>query len=279
MTTLSYEFKESKPKEPFRIASYVGCHGPESPVVGVCYHELESIYEGIRREPLLGQFENALYYEKNSSSFNRLIPVEKKKEADAISREIFLKKIEIYTNKNNEITEKTIVRWGNYYHEQSPGFTSIRGSLWKGDQQTGRYSIGWHIYVAVEEENSPKFLDEDKKKYLPQYLTAYHEIQHVEDTPPRVTAESNHAKFNKHGTELKETLKTQILCDEVYKRVHDIGLYSEIDHDGKSISLNGNEIPLGKVLNFYRKLEESNGSLCEAILSPQSIEFLQKGGL
>src|SRR5712675_1871175 len=97
----------------FRIDFYEGCHGPQSPVTGTCFQELLLIYEAIKREPLLGQFEHAIYCEDNSPSFSFLIPLEKKSKADEISREIFLKKIANYTNKNEAISESTIVHWSH----------------------------------------------------------------------------------------------------------------------------------------------------------------------
>lgn len=136
MNTLSFTNRRQEPcwlelKEfkNFNIASAsgVGCHGPHSPVLGTRVEDLQRIYEGIEKEPILGQFEDALYYRENSSSFNFLIPIEKKEEANRISRDIFLQYIEKYTVQNEKITENTIILWSpiGLWENRSPGLSSI----------------------------------------------------------------------------------------------------------------------------------------------------------
>jgi hypothetical protein len=265
MTTLSFRF-------------YQGHHSPTSPVLGSCANDLLRIFERIEKEPILNQFEEALYYKENSPSLNYLIPSHQKGEADVITKHKFLNYIERYTLINPEISEDTIVDWLPYtaLPGESPGSCAIV------ERYDNRNRLGWHVIAKVREKNDLVYIKEDK--YLPHYLVAYHEIQHVEDTQPNTERNSQLAKIKgafrlKGGCELKETLKTQLLCDEVYKQINLLGIESEVDY-GKFVFLGDKEIPLGAVLNFYRKLEERyHGSLCDALLSPQSTEFLTKGGL
>ncbi len=260
--------KTSSKLDSFHIHCYPGCHGPHSPIIGASGEDLKRIYESIKKESILGQFENALYYKKNSSSFTYLIPLDQKQEADRISREIFLSYIDKYRIQNSELSEDTIVNW--HWETDSPGQCYLREEI------SVKYRIGWHVEARVRPIGNSAFIDE-QNHYLPPHLVAYHEIQHVEDILPLISRE-HFDVFYKNGSELKESLKTLILCDQVYKDVNQLGLYSEVNH-GKFVLLNQNELPCGVVANFYRKLEERYLSLTDAILSSESIQFLQKGGI
>lgn len=244
-----------------------GCHGPHSPVIGTRSQELARLYERIERDPLLGQFENALYYGEHSVSFNYLNPLNQKDRVDEITRAIFLSYIDKYTVRDRNITESTIIDW--CLVTNSPGECSIV------EEHSRRNWLGWHVHAKARRRSDTVYQQGDK--YLPPYLCAYHEIQHVEDAAalaPKLFDIGN--RRSRSGTELRQTLKTLILGDAVFKEVHQIGVDSQVDH-GKSISLQGHEISIGVVANFYRKLEEGHNSLCDALLSSQSTEFLQKG--
>jgi hypothetical protein len=275
MTTSFFEGGKTHPSLPtyfqpksaaFSIRCNPGCHGPKSPVIGTHADELKSIYERIDKEPILRQFENLLYYQENSYSFNFLIPCDQKNRADEISRGIFLKYIEDYTTQNVEINEESIVDWCLF--TQSPGQCLIQ-------EEGNRNGLGWNVQVKVRQKGNPIY--EENGSYLSPYLCALHEIQHVEDVPAFAPV-SLWAQGKEKGSELKQTLKTLILSDEVYKQVNELGLFSHVDY-GKSILLKGRQVSIGTVANFYRKLEERHLSLCSALLSQQSIEFLQRGGI
>ena len=71
-------------------------------------------------------------------------------------------------------------------------------------------------------------------------------------------------------------MKSIILLDEVYKIIHRVDLNEEVNYR-KSIPSNKRKIPLGIFANFYRTLERQHGSLGEAIVSTQSLSFLETG--
>ncbi len=77
------------------------------------------------------------------------------------------------------------------------------------------------------------------------------------------------------GNEILPTLKTIILSDEIFKKIYEKSLDSEIDY-GKSLHFKENTIPIGRLANIYRHLEEKYSSLSEALLSTESFEFLKK---
>lgn len=265
MSALSTNNKEKK--DHFSISRELGCHGPYSPVTGKKSHELLHLFEEIKKEPALAQFEKALYYQENSVSTNFLIPFSQKEEADRISKNIFTRYIADYITQNAEINENTIIDW-HTPPSCSPAECVLRQESW-------RNRLGWHLHAKARRIDDVAAYQDKSGCYLPPYVCAYHEIQHVEDVPPFCKPDL----WDRTGKELKETLKTKILCDEIYKEINKKGVDSEVDYGhGKLLLLNEREICLGKALNFYRKLEERYLSLHEAILSPQSIEFLKKGG-
>jgi hypothetical protein len=168
---------------------------------------------------------------------------------------LFLTFIKKYKEKG--VTENNAVDWLQFGPK---GEVVLKEDHWKNP-------FGWHLHAKVRKTDC-----DYEGKYLPFYLTAYHEILHVEDIPPF----GDRTFFIPHtGTELLQTIKTIILADEVYKQINEKGIDSEIDY-GKSIMLKNKTISIGAIANFYRKLEQRHDSLCEGIISSTSIEFLNK---
>ncbi len=76
-----------------------------------------------------------------------------------------------------------------------------------------------------------------------------------------------------NGNELLTTIKTIILLDTVYKKIHSLEETIEVDYN-KFIDINGKKISLGRFANFYREQETKSGKLYLALISPESIKFL-----
>ncbi len=74
--------------------------------------------------------------------------------------------------------------------------------------------------------------------------------------------------------ELFTTLKGHILTDKVFKECHGYDLDTEIDYK-KELVMGERKLPAGQLANVYRKLEKIHGSLSAALLSDESIAYLQ----
>jgi len=170
------------------------------------------------------------------------------------ARALFLNYIKKY--KENGITESNAIDWTQY----GPlGEVVLKEEHWKNP-------FGWHLHAKARTTDCVW-----EGKYLPYYITAYHELLHVEDIP----ALGDSSFFTPHtGTELLQTIKTIILADEVNKQIQEKGIFSEIDY-GTSIFLNGKMISIGFIANFYRTLEQRYESLSEGIISSESLSFLK----
>ena len=223
-----------------------GRHNLHSPVAGSRADELREVQKMIRIEPVLEKLEKAIYEPENVF----LIPIEKKAEADQIAKELFLNYIAKWQAAG--YTEQNIVEWneGNF----RAGVMSIYDV--ENEWNT------WTLHARVAEGGS---LLEQDGQYLPPYVVAYHELMHVEETPKCAKDE-----YPNKGDELLTTIKTIILQDHIYKKIHNLDETSEVDY-GKFIGT----ISLGAFANFYRRQEAIHGTLSRALICPESIAFLK----
>lgn len=244
-------------KNRININHYPGHYDAKSAVIGSRVEDLRKIHENISRDPFLSQFEKALYYEDASPSFVHLIPAEQKQKSEEFAHAIFVDYIKKYEKEG--INENNALWWND---------TGPKGEVVIKEDNYRNY-LGWHVYATARKKNNYSF--ELEGNYLPVYLTAYHEFQHVEETPSL----ASRIFYSLKGGEILPTLKTIILSDEIFKKIYEKGLDSEIDY-GKSLHVSENTIPIGRLANIYRHLEEKYSSLSEALLSTESFEFLKK---
>ena len=104
--------------------------------------------------------------------------------------------------------------------------------------------------------------------YYSGHLTTMHEIRHINQMQ---FGEENHKELQ----EVIPSLLTVIHSDQVYKEINDVPLDKLVDYD-KHYEVNGVKIEFGKMANFYRGLHEKYGSMSEALLSEESVEFLNQ---
>jgi hypothetical protein len=72
------------------------------------------------------------------------------------------------------------------------------------------------------------------------------------------------------------TIATIVRVDEVYREVNRIPASQEVDY-GQTVTWSGHSVPLGRLANFYRALEQRYGSIGRAVLSEESFEFMRTG--
>jgi F0F1-type ATP synthase assembly protein I len=233
-----------------------GSHTILSPIVGTRYHELQAVKDKMRQCPILRALEKAIY----QSPMIYLIPLDKKDEADAISKPLFLEYISKYSSEG--ITENNIVRWLDE-ESMSKSPISNKTSIYDGVNRWNTWRV--KIYVMSRRGKANEGYD----RYLPPYVVAYHEVMHAEETPKQAKVSYE----TEAGGELLTTIKTFILLDLVYKRIYNIPEHQTVDY-GKNILLRGKSIPLGEFASFYHNLEQKHGALYKALISPESISYL-----
>jgi hypothetical protein len=234
-----------------------GRHTLKSQVVGTRKQELQAIKARMWEEPILRDLQAAIY----KSKYIYLIPTDKKDEADEISRELFLQYIEKYAPYG--CTEQNIVGW---FETGAPGGASNKTYIYDIENEWNT----WCVHIIVESRNGEA--NEKDGCYLPPHIVAYHELMHLEETPPGAKASIQ----NENGCEILTALKTIILIDFVYKRIHNLKIDSMVDYQ-KTIKLQGRTFQLGAFANFYRKLESKYGNLSRAVLSQESLRYLRTG--
>lgn len=232
-----------------------GRHTIKSCVVGSRAEELLAVKKAMRVQSILAKLQEAIY----KDTFIYLIPKEKKDEADEVARGLFLNYISKYST--HGCTEQNIVKW---VRSGIPGCYSNKIMISDVENEWNT----WFVDALVEERHGS--CNEKYDKYLPPHIVAYHELMHVEETPLRAKESTQ----QQNGNELLTVIKTIILLDVVYKKIHDIDEAEEVDYS-KSIDVNGTIIKLGRFANFYRKKESELEKLYLALISPESIEFLE----
>lgn len=227
-----------------------GKHTIKSVVVGSRAAELNAVQTKMKTEIALKKFENALYQPGNI----HLIPRECREAADEAANEIFSRYLDKY--RHCGLNEKNAINWSNGDFRKGVTYIYTTENQWNT----------WTIQVVVETNG---LLKDDK--YLPPSVTAYHELMHAEETP--LLASEKHGQ---DGVELLTSLTTTIQLDEVFKKCKKLDLSTEVDYQ-KTLKIDHISIPIGKVANCYRTLTQSFGSLVNAVLSSESINFIKTG--
>jgi len=235
-----------------------GRHTIKSPVVGTRSEELLAVQKAIRSLPVLANLQNSIYSVEGSI---HIIPLNKKDEADEVARALFLDYISKYAA--HGCTEQNIVKW---CYTGLPGAASNKTLIYDVENEWNT----WCVCAYVERRNGA--CNEAYGHYLPPHVVAYHELMHIEETP--LQAKVTHQGQN--GDELLTTIKTYLLLDHIYKKIHGLNESTEVDY-GIHFEINGNKIGLGKFANFYREQELKHEKLYLALISSDSISFLKNG--
>jgi hypothetical protein len=232
-----------------------GAHTTQSPVSGSRATELAELRQALTLYPTLQEFEKAIYRSENIY----IIPTQQREKAHEVSHQFFLdyiKKYEMYG-----VSEENAVDWCL----QDDIYTN---KTWIFDLEDAKNT--WKIVSVVR-----KYDDSCNEKFscfLPPYIVALHELMHVEEIPKKISKLD--WELNKSGHEIITTVKTIILLDEVYKKINDIDIDTIVDYK-KNVEISGKTISIGSLANFYRNLEKAKTNLMLAIISPESLKFLE----
>ena len=238
-----------------------GYHSRLSPLVGTKLDENRALKRAMNRDTelqgVLQSFESTIH---DTSKYVYLIPLSEKELADDIAKTLFeayIKKYSpiglninnavMYTNEDHVLSNRVVVR--PYESEDTT----------------------WHIRLLVEEETKKDNF------YQPRHIIAIHEVRHAEET-----IKGNTDLCREVGDELMPTLLSILLTDEIFKKIYGIVLVDEVSYNkplteyGIPLKIDDREIDVGELANFYRGLYNIHGSLNEAILSEESVTFLNE---
>ncbi|MCK4550757.1 MAG: hypothetical protein KAT91_02295 [Candidatus Aenigmarchaeota archaeon] len=237
-----------------------GYHSILSPLVGTKLDGNTALKRAMRKDTelhgVLQSFEFTIHNEK----YLNLIPLSKKEIADNLAKTLFEEYIEGYSSSGININNA--VRYTN-----DPGIISNQVSVYPYEAE----NTTWHLRASVQEETKKGNF------YQPRYIIAIHEVRHVEET-----FKGTFDVCREMGDELMPTVLSILLTDEVFKKIHNIDLVDEVNYGeplteyGIPLKLDGREIDVGELANFYRGLYNIHGSLDMAILSKESLTFLKE---
>jgi hypothetical protein len=232
-----------------------GCHLATSPVVGSRAHEAKAVLVEIKK-----QGENSVLKELDLQLHHvnlYRIPRKQMQAANAMALEIFQDYIKKYAQFG--FTTENIIHWveTQFLFEN---ITTLH------DKDKG--SDTWYIEPKTERESrvEKQYHFEMRKTIngmLPRGVVSLHELMHAEETEKNCKTP---------GLEILTSLRSHILVDTIFKKLNNIDINSIVNCG--AIRINGREIPLGELINFYRKLEEKEGSLYKAVLSTASLNYL-----
>lgn len=239
-----------------------GRHSRLSPVPGAKAAELDRLLALAPAHPALRRFAAAIY---SRPELFHLIAAADAEAADRLALESFLRHLAPYAAAG--VTQDNAV---DSRRTGMPGYASNK--TWIHDVENEWNT--WNVQVVVEEGGSVL-----KDRYLPQHLIAQHEIMHVEATakgapsPDRDDEEEEIFRKPEILLELAPALLTLVKADEFAKRVAGAPLERPFDH-GMSVTWEGRVEPLGEVADFYRGLMERYGGMPEAVVSRESLRFI-----
>ena len=229
-----------------------GMHLPSSPVVGSRCHDFNKLSYAVMTHPLLKELGRKIYDIK----YRLIIPKQEREKANRIARDIFLDYIKMYAPYG--VTESNIVNW--IITKQSD--SQFSGHCTILIQENIRY-----VDISVEADNGANGCE--KGYFTPPHIVAYHEVMHAEEYKKSLVPYAR-------GSEIMTTIKSIMLLDEVYKKIYRVNMGDEVNYK-KSIVINKRKIQLGTFANFYRLLEKEHSTLADAIISTQSLMFLESG--
>jgi hypothetical protein len=252
-STVSEAPKDQTPsvdlKEKLNFTHSPGRHSALSPVVGARTEEEAQLRSALKDHPNLAHLEEALY----NPEFINLIPKEQKEQADKLGMDRFVDYIKKYEKAG--VTSENAIDWSDIDFRLGATYT----------YDIENESNTWNVHAVVEKDGTV-----DSKKYVPSGIVARHEIMHVEQTEPRISEARRKSQALK---ELVPSLDTIIELDAVYKELNKIPLNDLVTHQ-KGINWANKEIDLGEVANFYRGLASEHGSIAKALISKESLEFI-----
>jgi len=228
-----------------------GKHTLDSKVVGTRVDELSALKDKAESHTELVDFERALYNPDNIF----LIPEEKREEAEKIAKKYFDEYVR--RHKDSGATTDNIVEWTN---SKMPGGASNKMYIYDTENEWNT----WTVHAVVEDQGWVR-----GDKYLPKYVTAYHEVMHIEETEKGAPESSEHSVMN----EMLPTMKTILLVDQIYKEIYGISPNEEVDYQ-RDIIWKNKKIKLGELANFYRDLEGKYSDIGNAVLSDESLNFI-----
>ncbi|CZG25507.1 TPA: hypothetical protein I8Y89_003053 [Legionella pneumophila] len=231
-------------------STFHGKYSKSSPVVGARVKELELIYT---HKEIFANYQKVVYDQQKLN----VIPLAFKEKADEISKEIYAAYIKKYSD--HGLTIENSVDWNNV------GFTRTYLSDLENEWNT------WFVDPLVATPNDKSHIE--GQMYRPAYICALHELMHVEEMTPGIS-KGQYARFES-VVEVLTVTKTIILMDEVYKKTLNLPMDIEVDYEN-SFKLFGKTIKQGEFANFYRTLEAKYPSLAEALVSKQSLTFLNQ---
>lgn len=245
----------------FNYHCFSGYHTAKSVVVGTRWKELAEVQNKAESEPLLQVFEKALYH---TPEIRDLIPRSCRSITDKAADLLFSTYIDKY--RHCGINEDNIV----VLKDQFMGGIAV-GANNRGFDRTSGVSIITVIVAPTKDQywNQPNS--------SPAGVVKLHEVMHLEETD----SFTDKARINRPGLELITTVKSVILADELYKQCKKISIGDEVDYS-KNLEITASpseklSLPIGRIANCYRALEEKFGALYKGIISPESIQFLKTG--
>lgn len=121
----------------------------------------------------------------------------------------------------------------------------------------------WHA-VAYAQAESQK----GGRHFIPSGVAAIHELMHIQELTP------GSVPYGDDLGELMASLHSLVLSDEINKTLKQLPLTTEINY-GRTVVWNGHCLPLGRLANTVRELEQKYGGIADAVMSK---EFLQMIG-
>ncbi len=245
-------------------AEHPGRHLADSPIVGSRAHEYAQVQKAfngnLQVEDFLNQF--------NTLELLAIIPVEHGEAAQTIA----VQKVEDHLKpyKQKGITAETVAekrRWSTL-----PRFDN---GVWRCPTEfLPRYGIvicdvpeaEWYLHTVVA--NSP-YVDSTRERVAPEGVFLDHEISHLELWGKENTDEANLTIL----AELIPVVETNLLIDELYKKVMGLPLDEEVTY-GKVIIWGERSADTGEIAHTYRGLVQQYGSVADAVVSPESVAFL-----
>lgn len=235
-----------------------GRHTLRSPVVGTRFDEYEAVRVAMRETPALERFIDALYRPEHT----HFIPFELKHEAEAYAQQRFQQYLGKYAKTAPDLTIHNAVEIGR--------------TFWLGKTDVYDTENAWntwclHARVAAEPEARNGL-------YLPMWVTAYHEFMHIEECLEGISAAEFNRRAKHPSSEALTALTTLMLEDEVYKHVKAIPLDQEVTYRRFLTSPTGRTVDCGHIAHFYRQLGKQHMNLAAALMSRESLQFIQMHG-